>query len=212
MSRVAIALVLFIASCTEERELTVSFTERMGGVAGFGCRENPSDTDQRIRLLAMRAATAGRAAIVIDFVDLSGGPSCRPTELATWCSHHECAPMPAYRRCVDFDLTTADAGLGRPPIAAAVQGVLGTVLTDDAPSNRTVIVRVAGTTQTCAELETETFDRESLVGCAYTCPFSPDDSDGTLTLDLPTFGPYCERDVASCALDFVPIETDELAP
>jgi hypothetical protein len=86
-------------------------------------------------------------------------------------------------------------------VGGAIDDLAGEVLTRDAPDG-VVIVRLVGTTQSCAELAASgTFDPERLVGCAHSCPGDLDEIHGDLLLSLEGVGRDCEGAVRVCASD-----------
>ncbi len=141
--------------------------------------------------------------MLIDFIDLRGLPTCRPSDIARWCTDHTCAPItddPAHDRvCFDFDqqLGTSDAVKAMGDVLAELDGRL---ITDDGPS-QPVIVRAVATAQRCSDLAAPTagYDTTLLVGCAMSCPVQLQSVSGDVLLDLPTLSDMCEASVVACA-------------
>jgi hypothetical protein len=165
---------------------------------GFRCRD---DTGRYLAVRAVEERTL-RFALLIDFIRLTGLPSCRPGEIAAFCEESgACAPLSSPARvCIPLEQTLL---LGDEPLIAAIgsllRGLDGTLITEDAPRGP-VIVRAVATAQTCAELEGDApVDLERVIGCAVSCPVQLDAIDGEVILDLPTLSDRCAAGVMACA-------------
>jgi hypothetical protein len=198
-----LALVAALAGCSAVDDVHLSFgiTSTLHTPVGFRCRDTAG------KFLDARAVSAGRAfhvAVLIDFIDLGGGlPTCRPSDMARWCTDHSCGPItndPASARvCFDFDqaLGTGDAVKAMGDVLAALDGRL---VSADAP-HQPVIIRAAATAQRCSELAAAGagYDTTQLVGCAMSCPVQLASVSGDVLLDLPTLSDMCEASVDACA-------------
>jgi hypothetical protein len=197
-----LALVAALAACKEVDTVNLDFgaTAMVHTPVAFRCR------DAAGKFLDARAVGTGRAfhvAVLLDFIDLGGLPTCRPSDIARWCTDHACAPItddPAHDRvCYDFDmqLGTSDAVKAMGDVLAALDG---RVITEDGPQ-QPVIVRAVATAQHCSELAAPStpFDTTQLVGCAMSCPVQLSSVSGDVLLDLPTLSDQCEASVDSCA-------------
>jgi hypothetical protein len=146
------------------------------------------------------------AALLIDFIELDGVPSCRPTDIARWCAspEHACKVITddpnAVRVCFE---ETKTLGVGDDAVKA-----MGEVLTDfeghmvssDAP-HQPVMIRAVATAQTCGELAAgAAYDVTQLMGCALSCPVQLGDISGDVLLELPTLSDQCEAGVDACAM------------
>jgi hypothetical protein len=202
---VRLVLVLgLLAGCKQVDTVHLAFgvTATVHTPVGFRCRDSTG------KFLDARAVGAGRSfhvSILVDFIDLGGGlPTCRPSDIARWCTDHACAPItddPAHDRvCFDYD---TQLGVGDDAVHAmgdALAQIDGTLITDDGPT-RPVIVRAVATAQRCRDLTAPTaaFAVDQLVGCAMSCPVQLDSVSGDVLLDLPTLSDMCQASVEACA-------------
>jgi hypothetical protein len=198
-----LALLGALAGCSAVDNVHLAFgtSATVHTPVAFRCR------DAAGKFLDVRAVGAGRAfhvAVLIDFIDLGGGlPTCRPSDLARWCTDHSCGPItddPASARvCFDFDqpLGAEDAVKAMGDVLAALDGKL---VSADAPQ-QPVIVRAVATAQRCSELGAAgaAYDPAQLVGCAMSCPVQLAAVSGDVLLDLPTLSDMCEASVDACA-------------
>lgn len=204
----ACAALAVLLSCSEEvNHLQLSFVVLGGNgqsVSGFNCATGSGDDRQLLTSRAITVTGPGQAEIalslVVDFIRVGGLPRCRLTDLYNWCQEQPCGPIAEARQCVQFGPEQVrTAGLG--PRAVLDELVGDQLVTPDAP-DETVIIRVVGTTMTCDEVAAETdlgFVRNSLLGCAYSCPLVPDSVSGEVPIQLDAFQSDCELQVAACA-------------
>ncbi len=205
-ARAVITALLVTASCVELRRVSVTFGDFGEGLDGFLCKDKSGR--MLLERLQQDAGTVP-ASLVVDFVRLGGAPSCRTGKLMQWCSTHECAPIRETRSCVTVDLP-ADNGADRPTLRKLIHERLRTLagrgIIPDAP-DEFVIVRVVGTAQSCDEVmpapggPLPRFERQKLVGCAYSCPVLLDKVEDELYLGFETLTAECEQGVAICADD-----------
>ncbi len=192
-------------------------------LAGFACSTSDGTiTANKSRALLARAFKASetnpklvilRATVVMDYVALGGYPRCRATEIANYCGDegNDCNPVQSRRTCLDLEpveipVATFSAALDLIDTAGAVfakyvkEQVSGELVTRDAPDTESIL-RLVGTTETCAEIEARdglAFDEDRLLGCSYSCPLVPSAARGEILLDFEGVG-ACERDVITCA-------------
>jgi hypothetical protein len=201
-----VLFLLLLAGCKETNTIHLAFgaaaaASTVRTPVGFRCKDDAG------KFLPTRAVGAGRmfhVSVLIDFVDLGGGlPTCRPSDIARWCTDHACTPItddPVHDRvCFDFDQQ-----LGATDAVKAMGDVLdqldGRPVTDDAPQ-QPVIIRAVATAQHCSDFTAPTtgFDTTQLVGCAMSCPVQLASVSGDVLLDLPTLSDMCEASVVACA-------------
>jgi len=182
-----------LAGCTNDVQLILP----PGGAAGLACVDSSTG-----RLLAERGARPGggfAATVVLDYLTFEGVPSCRPTQLLSWCRDRDC-PV-ARRDCAEVSL---DPPL--PGSAAEIQRALldqlraQSPLTSDAPDG-VVVVRMVMTSQPCSELAgLVNYDCDDLMGCVYSCPVQLDEVSGPVLLELDALTDTCtEGEVGICA-------------
>jgi hypothetical protein len=187
---------LLLAACTQQRTAYVTFGDLEGATKaplGLRCRDSTG------KMLVWRglSGVTDRVSLVIDFVKLGGVPSCRTSELVTWCTDHDCAPLASGRTCLSLETGVRLGDDGNEVALALIKNLPGTILSKDAPSEP-VLVRAVETAQTCDEVAT-TFDTTQLTGCALSCPVELDQVQGDVLLDLPALSEFCESTVDACA-------------
>lgn len=181
-----------------------------GRPAGFLCRA-PSATGgaphlaelvaPRLRPCEARcgAGVCRREAYVFDFLEVGGVPSCSGATLADWCSEPGRCRV-AQRRCVEIDACVATStASSAESVADGLRSANGGVITD-APPEGTVLVRLVGSAQSCAEIESQGLARQDVFGCAYSCPVQLAVTEGAVQLDLATLDDECGQAVYGCAL------------
>jgi hypothetical protein len=201
-------------------------------LSGFACTERDADLKKPTYLL-QRAMTSDQddirlqATVVVDAIRLDGYPRCRLSEIANFCTAkgQACAPITSERRCFDLpaksfpvqnavDRAQLLARLGNEFASYINEGLEGKLLTNDALGQE-VLLRLVGTTQTCAELEqagTLTFVADRLLGCTYSCPLVLSAARGEIVLDSEAIG-RCEDQVIACASPtFAPLSLDSALP
>jgi hypothetical protein len=200
-------LLLALAGCSVQRQVSLTFGSDGEGLDGFMCRDS---TGQFLLDRAKEGDGGVRgSALVFDFVRLGGVPGCRTGQLVKWCATHECRPLKSTRACVPANLPTVASMMPREQLRAAVlaalrQGGNAGVLAD-AP-DEFVIVRVVGTLQSCDALalqgpdaELPAFEKSQLLGCAYSCPVLLDRVDQDVYLGFETLTGVCEQGVRTCS-------------
>ncbi|MCU0695736.1 MAG: hypothetical protein MUC96_04295 [Myxococcaceae bacterium] len=204
----ASAVLVVLAACTVQREVSLTFGTEGEGLDGFMCR----DPQGQFLLDRARDGDGGvrPGALVFDFVRLGGVPGCRTGQLVKWCSTRECKPLRQARACVPgVTLPTVTPMMKREDLRAAVLSALkqvrSTGVLDDAP-DEFVIVRAVGTLQSCEALtakpedvELPGFDKAELLGCAYSCPVLLDRVDQDVYLGFETLTVQCEQGVRICS-------------
>lgn len=205
---------LLLATCTQYREVALTFGDQGLGLDGFLCKE-PGGRMMLDRLGA-DAGTAP-ASIVTDLVDIENGqPGCRTGQLIEWCRDHKCSPKPTTRICLPVQLPTGVTTLPREDVRAKVKAELtklsGEQVVGDAP-DEFVILRMVATGQPCDELNVQSdgglpeFDTAQLVGCVYSCPTLFDRAPEEVYMGFETLTVMCEQGVRICSsskLDWVP--------
>ncbi len=196
-----IFLALLGMSCEETRRVNLTFgTSNTRVPLAFRCRDDTG------RFLAARAVDRQemkvKVALLVDFIGLGGLPSCRLSELASFCeTHRSCTVLadPA-RWCLDLEAPlTAPDDAAVILVGELVRSLEGRLVTPDAPHDP-VIVRAVATAQPCSELTGSTpVDVDRVVGCAMSCPVQLDGVDGDVLLDLPTLSDRCASTVVACA-------------
>lgn len=155
----------------------------------------------RLAPCAMTCATGvcRTQAYVFDFIEVGGVPSCRGASLVDWCGEPGRCRV-AQRRCFDVDAcVSGSAGNTAMSVAAGLRAASGGVI-DDAPPSATVLVRVVGSAQSCADIAATGVMRTDVFGCAYSCPTQLATTDGPLQLDLDALDSECGTLVWGCAL------------
>ncbi len=202
-------LLLSLAACPQYRTADLNFGTEGEGLDGFLCK-NKDDSYVLDRL----GTTSGvaSASIVADLVGLENGqPGCRTGQLIKWCARgdggHDCRPLPKRRVCVSGELPTGISDAGREDqrgmvLASLRASLTGKRMITDAP-DEFVMVRIVATKQPCDEIappsgETPDFDRNQLLGCAYSCPVLLDRADDVY-LGFDGFVGQCEQGVRICA-------------
>jgi hypothetical protein len=178
-----------------------------GHPAGFGCRA-PSATGNGPLLLesvplaacATSCATGvcRRAAYVFDFVEVPGVPSCRGAALVDWCGTPGRCRVAA-RRCFEVDTCVSSSAATSASVHDGLRAATGGVVLDSPPSS-TVLVRLVGTAQSCADVDTTGLTRSDVFGCAYSCPVQLTSTQGAVQLDLDALDDDCGSLVYGCAL------------
>ncbi len=205
--RPSVLLLLSLAGCSVQRQVSLTFGSDGEGLDGFMCR----DSSGQFLLDRAKDGDGGvrGAALVFDFVRLGGVPGCRTGQLVKWCATHECRPLRSARACVATTLPTVGSMMPREQLRASVlaalrQGGNAGVLAD-AP-DEFVIVRVVGTLQSCDALalqgrdaELPGFEKSQLLGCAYSCPVLLDRVDQDVYLGFETLTGVCEQGVRTCS-------------
>jgi hypothetical protein len=196
----ALLLAVCAAACVENRSVSLTFGTDGEGLDGFMCKD-PAET-----LLLSRLPPSGQASLVVDFVTLGGVPGCRTGQLVKWCASHDCSAIRSTRSCVSVKLP--GPVLPRPAQRAALLEALRASgafqALADAP-DAFVLVRVVGTTQSCAAVlptgdgPLPAFDKAALVGCAYSCPVLFDKVEQDVYLGFETLTEDCEQGVRICA-------------
>ncbi len=199
-------LLFLLAACKEHDTVHLTFgvgpanaTAASATPVAFRCR------DANGKFLPSRGVS-GRtfhAALLIDFIQLDGVPSCRPTDIARWCASHSCKVITddpnAARVCFE---ELVQLGPGDDAVKAMGQVLAdfdGETVSSDAPQ-QPVIIRAVATAQTCAELAgAAPYDVAQLMGCALSCPVQLGDISGDVLLELPTLSDQCEAGVDACA-------------
>jgi hypothetical protein len=234
---------LRVAETTRELDLAprlpgeTSGTVTYDSYAGFGCLDLP-DSDEPLHAPTMMVARAFtvppvlrpvevtlRASVVVDTIRLGGYPRCRATEILNFCAERDCAPIASERRCFDLPtLTVPVEGDRRADTEKLLNvfhryirdGLKDALVTADAVDEE-VIMRLVGTTERCAELESKTklaFDVTRLLGCNYSCPIVPTAVRGEVLLDLDALTQsFCEPAVRACAAETfspAPVESTEI--
>ncbi len=201
---------LLAVGCVVERDVRLELARGPGGApAGFLCRV-PMEAGGGPRLLEQVASqlapcdascatgSCRRAAFVFDFIETPGVPSCRGGALAAFCSAERCT-LPV-RRCFEVDTCVAsDLDSTIQSVNDGLRAATGGVVLADAPASP-VLVRMVGTAQSCADVESDGLVRESVFGCAYSCPAQLDAVEGSVLLDLDILDDECGASVYACAL------------
>ncbi|MCA3012643.1 MAG: hypothetical protein INH41_09625 [Myxococcaceae bacterium] len=200
-------LVVALAACTVQRQVSLTFGAEGEGLDGFMCR----DPQGQLLLDRARDGDGGvqAAALVFDFVRLGGVPGCRTGQLVKWCASRECRPLRQTRACVPVTLPVAAPMMKREALRGAILEALrragSTGVLDDAP-DEFVIVRAVGTLESCealtpkpADVDLPAFDSGALLGCAYSCPVLLDRVEQDVYLGFETLTAQCEQGVRTCS-------------
>lgn len=183
---------------------------------GFRCQRDG-------RLLLADAAYADGVAtvnIVIDFIDLGDRAiGCRGEDFRRTCTEEPqgstvCTVTPElnprrYCRALRVPIMTPLEDHEAELVTSFIQAFAALdPVTTDAP-DEIVVVRAVVTNQSCDEIvqvvgeQYASFDRDQVLGCAYSCPFQLDAVDGRVSLSLDTYTTSCQDAVQTCAtLDF----------
>lgn len=207
MRRALLLLAAFaLSACTQTRSVSMTFGADGEGLDGFLCKD-PSGKFLLDRLQQPDGGTSPTS-LVVDFVRLGGVPGCRTGQLMKWCSTHDCVPMKTTRSCVQVGFPANPEMLPRETLRKLVLAalkIMGTTdVIADAP-DEFVLVRVVGTAQGCDALlpdasgELPAFDKEQLVGCAYSCPVLFDKVEQDVYLGFETLTAQCEQGVRICS-------------
>ncbi|MDP3505558.1 MAG: hypothetical protein Q8S33_34775 [Myxococcales bacterium] len=205
--RRAALLFLAISSCSVQREVTLTFGPEGEGLDGFMCRAPGAP----FLIERARQADGGvrQGALVFDFVRLGGVPGCRTGQLVKWCESRECKPLRRTRACVPLALPALPPVMSREDIRAplldAMKQLSRSGVLNDVP-DEFVIVRAVGTLQSCEALtpaadapELPAFDKNELIGCAYSCPVLLDRIEQDVYLGFETLTGLCEQGVRTCS-------------
>lgn len=197
LARLLLVLALAPAGCARDNTITIELGSTPVGMGitvpiGFQCIQDDVPLLQRAI-----SPTELNFSITVDFVQIEGVPSCRATELYNWCSTHTCqrVPGPQHRQCVDFTHIPIPAGMDARAVMAARLGALRGNLLDITAPEGTVLVRLSAAAQGC----NEPYQRDKLLGCAFSCPIVLDTVHGEVLLGLPTLSRMCEQAVWTCA-------------
>jgi hypothetical protein len=213
---------LLLAACVIPESVHVTFGDNGEGLDGFLCKDKTG-----MQVLDRMEASAGvdggvlgadggvdapggvgHAALITDFLTLSGVPGCRTSQLIDWCSSHDCHAIDGTRQCTEIELPTGVTGLPRETIRAAVKANIdalhdaGTDIIGQAPQGF-VMLRIIATAQTCAEA----LDTTRLVGGAYSCPVDFNAVQQDVYVGFDTLAGQCEqglRTMASAQLTWQP--------
>lgn len=211
---VLLAALAALASCEVDHHVRLLLGPNEDTISsGFTCH----DPDAPANLLVERAydpATGTFAGtLVVDVVDLGGVfPSCLAEDIEASCGSASCQLLvaDAPTRFCDDTLRVPISDLADAPreLEAYLDAHYPTVIAD-AP-HRPVILRVVITQQACADIQVQTagawapLDPASVLGCAYSCPLSLDDANGTISVGLDTTlagssATACQEAVDVCA-------------
>lgn len=220
----AIAILLLVASapgCAVGHDVPLELVGLdEGHPAGFLCRAPSAGGGGPYlaevvapRLRTCDASCAGGGcrveSYVFDFVEVGGVPSCSGATLVDWCSTPGRCRV-ALRRCVEIDACVASSVTSSArSVADGLHAATGGVVTD-APPPGTVLVRMIGSAQSCADIEANGLVRQDVFGCAYSCPVQLAVAEGAVQLDLGALDDECGQAVYGCAL-FVS-GSDPIAP
>lgn len=208
MTRVLVTIATLLLACTVERQVALTFGETGEGLDGFMCKE-PSG-----KFLLERAKDGDggvrKGSLTIDFVRLGGVPGCRTGQLVKWCATHDCRPIATTRACVPMSVPDFAPTIPREDLRAALLTALReakeTGVLNDAP-DEFVIVRAVGSLEPCGALlpaagaELPSFDKQQLLGCAYSCPVLLDrvQEGQDVYLGFETLTVQCEQGVRICS-------------
>lgn len=206
MTRAALLLLTF-STCTVQREVALTFGPEGEGLDGFMCR--PPGGPFLVERARQPDGGVRPGALVFDFVRLGGVPGCRTGQLIKWCETHECKPLRSTRACVPIALPVLPPVMSREdlrqPLLSAMKQISNSGVLDDAP-DEFVIVRVVGSLQSCEALtpaadapELPAFDKNELIGCAYSCPVLLDRVEQDVYLGFETLTGLCEQGVRTCS-------------
>jgi hypothetical protein len=206
MTRAALLLLVFSA-CTVQREVALTFGPEGEGLDGFMCR--PPGGPFLVERARQPDGGVRPGALVFDFVRLGGVPGCRTGQLIKWCATHECKPLRSTRACVPITLPALPPVMTREdlrqPLLSAMKQIGNSGVLNDAP-DEFVIVRVVGSLQSCEALtpgadaaELPAFDKNELIGCAYSCPVLLDRVEQDVYLGFETLTGLCEQGVRTCS-------------
>lgn len=196
-----VALLAGVLGCRDTRDVRVLLGPDESHLSiGFRCRDEAGVP------LAARALPNRRFALVIDMIAINGGvPACRSEDLAIACLGTDRCRLRPRRYCVDVPLDAIDFDIGDPESTLEnLSQYLRTqdpVISADAPDD-VVIVRAVATTLRCDEIPAGSLRglaRETLTGCAHSCPVRLDDVDGTISLSLDALTEDCELQALACA-------------
>jgi len=203
-----LAIVIGGPGCNESNAISLRFTRVANGngdISGFQCREAGGAPIAQRGVERSRGAFTLQGAVVADMIRLEGLPHCRVADLVNWCGEHACVPIARERKCIDLgpvevQLAAAnDASM--PSISDAIASAVASHdLSLDAPDEQ-ILIRVVATAQPCTDLTDAglEFDPEQLLGCAHSCPLTPDSTSGDVQLQLDTFTGICVEQVVACA-------------
>jgi hypothetical protein len=189
---------LCLASCgAEHRDVQLVLWDNHAGGHGFTCADEDGVP------LFKRAQGQDAISLVTDIIEVGGVPGSSLAQLADYCAEHGCPIVEASRSCfrlaVPGDAKSPQDAFDR--ITAEMRDRHLTV-SSDAPDG-VVVVRMVVTVQPCAEvMDTQRgFERDELLGCVLSAPFTPDAVTGDVTLDLDvlTGDTRCEHIVCACA-------------
>jgi hypothetical protein len=209
-SLLGLALAL-VAGCAAQHDVPLEIVGLdRGRPQGFGCRA-PSTTGggplltelvtPRLAPCAMSCATGmcRTQAYVFDFIEVGGVPSCRGASLVDWCGEPGRCRV-ATRRCFDVDACVSSSPGGTAgSVLAGLRAASGGVILDSPPT-ATLLVRVVGSAQACADITSAGIQRDDVFGCAYSCPVQLMAVDGPLQLDLDALDDECGTLAYGCAL------------
>jgi len=209
--RASLALSVLLAACAVQHDVPLEIVGLdRGRPDGFGCRA-PSAMGGGPLLtelvapsflpcaMSCAAGVCRTQAYVFDFVEVSGVPSCRGSALVDWCNVPGQCHVAA-RRCFDVDACVGGSSLATAmSVEAGLRAASGGVVLDSPPSG-TVLVRVVGSAQSCADIVAGGITRNDVFGCAYSCPAQLDAVQGAVQLDLDTFDAECGALVYGCSL------------
>jgi hypothetical protein len=195
----------------ESIHLVLAARRARGGVcvpaSGFSCNESVAP----FRPLGERISdSAAQVTFVADVITIADIPSCRATSISDYCANDPGGCAPTVRRCFEVPLSKESSDKHE-QVLLAVDALRGHLVLDDAPRGP-AIFRIAGTTQSCAELGCTacsggvcTCERitelncHRLVGCASSCPVTVGELTGDISLDLDAISEHCGLEVAACA-------------
>lgn len=211
MKRILLALAIVGCSVQHDVPIDIVGLDR-GRPQGFGCRApsamggGPLLTQIVAPDLApcsMACDTAGScrtAAYVFDFVELGGVPSCGSSALVEWCSGDPSRCHVTARRCFDVDACVVGSGTSSAAsVEAGLREAANGVILDPAPDGF-VLVRLVGSAQSCAQIESTGVSRREVFGCVYSCPEQLDGVMGAVQLGLDSgFNDECGALVYGCA-------------
>ncbi len=195
----AVLLALLLPACTRDNTITIELGKAPVGNGltvpiGFHCVSGDAGLLERAIDTTKQVINFS---VTVDFVAVEGVPSCRATELVNWCSTHTCQRVagPQHRECVEFKDIPIPPGMDRREVMAARLAALKGRVLDLVPPEGTVLVRLSAAAQGC----NEPYQRDKLLGCAFSCPIVLDSVRGEVLLDLPSLPRMCEPAVWTCA-------------
>lgn len=189
-------LLFVLAACKEQKTVVIGFGGGTRTPVAFRCKD---DQGRFIITRAVRDRTL-RFSLLIDFVELSGVPSCRVGDIAEFCASGGCTPLAVPERvCVPLERAISSTENAVQTMGDILRELDGPLITDDAP-HQPVIIRAVATAQTCDEVAGVTaVDPAKLIGCAVSCPVQLGGVSGEVLLDLPTLSDTCATGVVACA-------------